>query len=946
MSGAAPAAGAEPRPGRRTGPTGPPPSVPRATYRVQLTPGWGFDAAADVAAYLADLGVSHLYSSPILTARTGSEHGYDGVDTQRLDGARGGEPGFARLRRALDAVGLGLLVDIVPNHMAASQENAWWWDVLQHGPASRWARHFDIDWWPPHMTLRAAVLLPVLGAPYGRVLEDGQLRLVVEEGSIQVAYFDRRLPLDPATVAPLLEAAAAGKEGELGTLARALTDLPPREAAHAQERARRAAPLLARLATLLDQGGEAAGRVRATVERWNGQPGEPGSFDRLDALLGAQPWRLAFWKVAAEEINYRRFFDIADLVSMRVEREDVFRDAHAGVLRLSGEGALEGLRVDHIDGLRDPEGYLEDLDHALEGRASYRLVEKILAPDEELPEAWRTHGTTGYDFLNALNAIFVDAGGLTRLDGVYAGFIGRPVDFDTLLRAKKRQVLGELFGGELRSLAHRFTALARADRHGRDLPSAAIERALLEVSASLGVYRTYWRGWQAEPDGMRPQDRARVDAALAAAHGLEAEVDEAALAFVGRVLTPGAARTLPREAWEEAVLRWQQLTGPATAKGLEDTTLYLFNRLVSMNAVGSEPGEVDVSLDGFHAFLARRAERWPATMNTTSTHDSKRSEDVRARINVLSELADTWAERLAAWAELNRDRKERVGGALVPDANTEVLFYQTLLGSWPLEESRLEQYPERIRDFMVKAAREAKVHTAWLAVDEAYETALTAFVDRVLEAEDFRSAFLPLQERVARLGALNALSQVVLKCAAPGVPDFYQGTELWDLSLVDPDNRRPVDFEARSALLERLGGEPAGAAHLLADWRSGAIKLDVTRRCLAARAERPGLFAAGSYQALETRGARGRSVVAFLRAAAGQAALVCAGVRLARAAEAESWARGPEAWGGTELRLPAGGPGRWRDALTDRRLTLEAGADVPLGEIFRDLPCALLLSED
>lgn len=933
-------------------------SVPRATYRLQLTPSFGFSEAAEVCGYLASLGVSHLYSSPILQARRGSEHGYDVVDPARVDEGRGGEAGFAVLREELARSGLLVLLDIVPNHMAASHENPWWWDVLRHGPASSWADYFDVDWWPPHLDLQGTVSLPVLGDHYGRVLERGELTLSLDD-ELVLRYFDRRFPLDPRTIPPLIdEAADAASSGDaeqaLRILAAELRSLPPRRPGTAAGSADGEAVAAAEreLERLLGDGA-CRRALEAALTRWNGSPGEPSSYDRLDELLVKQPYRLAYWKVAAEEINYRRFFDIGDLIALRVEREPVFVDTHAVILRLAREGVLGGVRVDHVDGLRDPEAYLERLANELGQLAPYRVVEKILGVEEHLPDSWPVAGTTGYDFLNALNAIYIDPAGLRALDRAYTAFLGEHVDWGDLLYRKKRQVIIDLFTGELRALERMLARLARFDRHARDVGMPALGQALLEVSACLSVYRTYWRGWDAEPDGVRRRDRDLIGQAIEEARRRAAELDEAALDFVARSLAPHRGSKLPRRGQEEVVLRWQQFTGPATAKGLEDTTLYLFNRLVSMNAVGSEPGDVDVSVTAFHAFQARRATHWPTAMSATSTHDSKRSEDVRARINVLSELPHLWVEGLPRWRQLNAERREEVAGSEVPHPNEEVLLYQTLLGSWPLSESGWPGYPERIAAFMVKAAREAKMRSSWLRVEEEYEAALCRFVHGVLDetSTDFRAAFLPLQERLAKLGALNSLSQLVLKCASPGVPDFYQGTDLWDFSLVDPDNRRAVDFEARRALLEDLQAraQALGAERLiralLQEWKSGAIKLFVTRRCLAARGDHPALFLAGDYQPLIPHGARGGSVVAFLRRHSGGAALAVAGLRFACAAEAEEWARGEAAWQDTALDIPAGLPGRWRDALTDRVVDLRPGT-ARVAELLAQLPFALLLADD
>ncbi|HEX2252443.1 MAG TPA: malto-oligosyltrehalose synthase, partial [Thermoanaerobaculia bacterium] len=726
--------------------------LPTATYRLQIEPGQTLTAAAERVPYLHRLGVTDLYSSPLSEARPGSAHGYDVTDPTRVREELGGEEALRALAVELAEHGMGLVLDIVPNHMAASVENPWWRDVLTRGAASPWARFFDIDW-ESEAVGRGRVLLPVLGASFGEELEGGALRLGREGDEVVVRYHELVLPV----------------------------------------------------------------RSARDLQALSDDAGRPDP-DLLDAILAEQPYRLALWRLASEIVNYRRFFDISDLVGLRVEDEVVFAETHRLFLRLAGEGLVTGLRIDHIDGLYDPREYLERLQAALaqaggEGGSAgeapfYVVVEKILAGEEDLPPEWPVAGTTGYDALNALTGLFVDPHGLATLDRVYARYTGLTEGFEEVRYRRKHQALQELFAGELRSLGRHLAALAAADRHARDLPPSELARVLLEVTACLPVYRTY-----VDDDGPSGQDRELLARALADARARLAPrpLTAAAFAFLERVLTvdPSSAGESEQEVaagWLHFTARWQQLTGPAMAKGLEDTALYVYNRLISLNAVGGEPEGIDPPGDAaaYHRRNAQRREQWPYAMTASSTHDAKRSEDVRSRVNVLSELAEGWRERVERWTAWNRGKKRSVRGRLVPDANEEIFLYQTLVGAWPLRDPEEARFAERLEAYLVKAAREAKVHTSWLEPDAEYEEALVAFVRALLDPgpNRFLDELLGFHALVAFYGAWGSLAQVVLQVASPGVPDFYQGTELWNFSLVDPDNRRPVDWDLRRRLLD------------------------------------------------------------------------------------------------------------------------------------------------
>jgi (1->4)-alpha-D-glucan 1-alpha-D-glucosylmutase len=810
--------------------------APRATYRVQLTPGFGFDAAGAIADYLAALGVSHLYASPYLQAAPGSAHGYDVVDPGRPNEELGGEVGHRRLCGALAAAGLGQVLDIVPNHMAAVPQNRWWWDVLEHGRASPYADHFDIDWDPPEPRLRGRVLVPILGDHYGRALEAGELRLVREGAAPTVRYHDHALPV----AAGSLDAASAG-------------DLEP---------------------------------------------------DALDALLQRQHYRVAFWRTAAQDLNYRRFFDITTMIALRAERPEVFRDTHRRVLQWVAEGLVDGLRVDHPDGLRDPAGYLRRLAEASGGR--WIVVEKILEPGERLPDDWPVAGTSGYDFLNVVNALLVDPAGERPLTELYVELTGRDPDYGALVLARKRRALEELLGADLNRLAARFVAVCERHRRHRDHTRPELREAVREAIAELGVYRTYV---VPEEGRVALADEAYVRHAIAAAAARRPDLEDA-LAFLGDLLllrVPGAGA-----AEADLVTAFQQLSGPAMAKGVEDSAFYAYNRLVSLNEVGGDPGRFGITVDEFHRACAEAQERWPTAMLASSTHDTKRSEDVRARISLLSEIPEAWGAAARRWMARNEVHK-RDG---MPDRDMEYLLYQTLVGAWPLTRERALAYAG-------KAAREAKTHTSWLDPDAAYEAALAHFVASLLDDGGFAEELRAFVEPLVGPGRVSSLAATLIRLTAPGVPDIYQGNELWDLSLVDPDNRRPVDFDLRRRLLAELDG--LGPEQALERADEGVPKLLVVQRALALRARRPDAFGPDAdYAPLPVVGEHADRVVAFARSGAA----VTVVPRLVLGLRA--------GWQGTWVELPAG---RWRNTLTGEE---GEGGKRELAGLLARFPVALL----
>ncbi len=949
--------------------------IPVATYRLQLGGRFRFEAARALTPYLKSLGVSHLYLSPVTRARAGSTHGYDCADCAQVSPELGGREGLEALAATASEHGLGLLLDIVPNHMATGPDNPYWMDVLAHGPASRYARMFDIDWNPPATPLEGQVLLPILGAPYAQVIERGDIALVFEEGRFHIRVYDRVLPVDIASYRRILswrievlsETLGAGSSAfqSYARILETLSHIPPRQGSQgrgASERARIKADVEAELWFVAEAHAEVGWFVSENVKAFNGEGARDGAerFAPLDRLLGEQAYRLAYWRTAREDINYRRFFSIDDLVGVRVEDPRVFEATHELIQDLVNKRVVRGLRVDHVDGLCDPLGYLAQLQHRMgeaAGGPLYVVVEKILLEDELLPNDWPVCGTTGYDFMNHMGGLFVEPRGLEALGALYERHTGRRGTFEDVAYEKKKQVLKQQFPGEFRNLSHQLRRIAFQDREGRDLPPGDLRKALAEVTACMPVYRTYTR-----EDETREEDRVWLERALAEARTRNPRMPSSVFDFLRRLLqldVPRAATEAQAAEWRTFVRRWQQLTGPVSAKGVEDTALYVYNRLVSQNEVGGHPSEAVVSVGEFHARMQMRRARWPHTMNATSTHDTKRSEDVRARIHVLSELPEAWEVHLSRWSEWNRAHKAVVDGHPVPTYNEELLLYQTLVGAWPVDDPSARRAPEalatvreRVVDYMQKAVREAKVFTRWTRPNRAHEEALTAFIRAILEpAPDnrFLADFEPFQRQIAAWGALGSLSQVLLKATAPGVPDFYQGCELWDLSLVDPDNRRPVDFARREALLRALDDQGAGdparfAGELLTRWPDGRIKLWVTSRLLRHRAACREVYSKGDYQPLTADGPRHEHVCAFARQR-GEAWSVAVATRFhATLGPADQLPVGP-VWRDTFVPLPNSAPAVFTEVLTGRRIevaTRHGATGLDLADVLAALPLALL----
>jgi (1->4)-alpha-D-glucan 1-alpha-D-glucosylmutase len=849
------------------------PAVPRATYRVQLHADFDFDAAAAIVPYLARLGISHLYTSPITMARPGSRHGYDVVDHARVNPELGGDAGLDRLCGALREHDMALLVDFVPNHMGVGgAHNPYWLDVLEWGRESRYAEWMDIEWRPAEQTLADKLLVPFLGAPYGEVLESGELELRFEpaSGSYAAWYHEHRFPICPRTYQAIL-AAAGDAAGEGRRLAGQVRDAPRGAASSA------ATALKAELRRLASEP-EGRAALEAAATAFAGRPGEPATFHKLHALLEEQHYRVSYWRVAADEINYRRFFDINDLAGLCIENGRVFQELHALLFDLIRRGKVSGVRLDHVDGLFDPAAYCRSL-QAEAGRCLgdpdaarplYLLVEKILAPFERVPAEWPVHGTTGYDFMAVAAGLFVAADGEAPMTRSYARFVPGATDFETEVERAKPQILRNHLSSEFTVLARRLAQLAKRHPRTRDFTYQAIRQALTDIVARFPVYRTYI----AEESASETDER-YITWAVRRAIKSPGLVDDTVYEFIRNVLLARWGKD-DGETHDEAGIRqiarkFQQLTGPVTAKSVEDTACYRYTRFVALNEVGSEPSRWGCSVAAFHHDAAGRRETAPDAMLATATHDHKRGEDVRARLAVLSEIPAEWARALGRFARLNRLRRRSVADEPVPARYAEYLFYQTVLGAWPMElsaddETAMAAFAARIDEYMIKAAREAKLQTHWARPDEAYEAGLSEFVHATLEPRHggaFVREMARLVARVAAPGAVNGLAQAVLRCTVPGVPDLYQGTEGWDLSLVDPDNRRPVDYAARAAALSEVGDSDLRS--VTGNWRDGRVKLGVIAALLAARARRPALFARGSYEPVEITGEGADRALAFIR---------------------------------------------------------------------------------
>ncbi len=957
-------------------------SIPRATYRFQFNREFTFAQATELVPYLAALGISHCYASPYLKARPGSGHGYDIVDHAALNPEIGTPEDYDRFVTALHVHGMGQILDVVPNHMGVmGADNAWWLDVLENGPAAAHSGFFDIDWDPLNPNLKGKVLLPLLGDHYGTVLNRGELRLNFDapHGEFSLFYYQHRLPIDPAAYPRIVGyrierlTAALGECDaqlvELQSLLTAFSRLPARletDPALMAERQRDKEVHKRHLAALCAACADIAHHVQGNLAELSGHCGDPSSFDLLHELIQAQGYRLAYWRVASDEINYRRFFDINDLAALRMEGPAVFEATHRFVLDLVAQGKVDGLRIDHPDGLHDPGQYFGCLQERAAGKPLapgeplplYLVIEKILADHEQLPADWPIHGATGYRFANLANALFVDPAAARRMTRVYADFVDEEVDFEELVHHAKKLIMDTALASELNVLANRLARIATMNRDTCDFTLNGLRDALAAVVACFPVYRSY-----VSSAGLAPDDRRHIEWATAVAKKRSPAADVSIFDFVQGVLTTDIAQGRSA-AFHEAVIafamKFQQFSSPVMAKGVEDTAFYRYHRLVSLNDVGGEPRRFGLSVAAYHAATRTRAQRWPHNLLATSTHDSKRAEDVRTRIDVLSEMPAAWKLMLKRWRRINRAKKREIDGHAAPSANDEYLLYQTLIGTWPLGDPAavdLDAFRERITAYMIKAGREAKEHSSWVNVNEAYESALADFIAALLapgEKNLFLADFVPMARRITHHGLLNSLALTLLKLTSPGVPDIYQGCELWQFNLVDPDNRRPIDFAQRQQLLEELrqfddASQEAWAQPLRAmldDMNDGRIKLHLIRRALALREQFSDVFRDGDYQPLAVSGEHAMHVCAYARRLDKRAVMaIVPRLTVNLLGDRVRMPLGAEIWGDTQIELPRALARRqWVNVLTGKPLVLPGA--LTLAEALTELPVALLATVD
>jgi (1->4)-alpha-D-glucan 1-alpha-D-glucosylmutase len=967
------------------------PRIPTSTYRLQFNRTFTFNQAREIVPYLHALGIDDCYASPYFQARASSTHGYDITDHNKLNAAIGTREEYDAFVAELHARGMGQLLDFVPNHMGVGEPlNQWWMDVLENGPSSVYAPYFDIDWRPLKSDLHDKVLLPILGDQYGRVLERGELKVRFEGGAFYLNYYEHEWPIAPGTYRHVLQIAldllAPHRDedfyAEFQSIITALDYLPRRTETDPEriaERAREKEIIKRRLDRRCNEAPQVLDAIQQAVQQINGTPGDARSFDALDQLVNDQAYRLSFWRVAAEEINYRRFFDINDLAAIRMELPEVFDSAHKLLLELVGSGAVTGLRIDHPDGLYLPSEYFSKLQQrcaealnpvaagvspASDGdqrrsfaadtaastaastadrKAVYLVVEKILSGKERLPNEWPVHGTTGYDFGRLVNNVLCDSSAEDAITKTFRRFVGHSMHFGHLVYAKKRLVMRLSLANDVNVLGAMLDRLSEQNRWFRDFTLEALSRAVRETIACFPVYRTY-----VTPGlPVSTEDRDVIDRAIAAAKRRNPAIEASVFNFLRDILLLRFPENLDEAAQAEHlhfVLKFQQCTGPIMAKGLEDTVFYIFNRLSALNEVGGEPQHFGISVAGFHEENAHYQQKWPLTMLTTSTHDTKRSEDVRARMVAISEIPHVWRTSIAKWRTINRRAKRQIEDAEAPDANEEYLLYQTLLGTWPMNadgspvDAVDAEYIGRIQEYMTKALKEAKVNTSWIQPNEEWDTAMREFIASMLEPSPknkFVPAFLSTAAEIARLGMINSLSQVLLKLTSPGVPDIYQGNEIWDFSLVDPDNRRPVDYGQRQRMLDALDG--AAPEEMFANWADGRIKLLVTSRMLRFRRDNPELFLKGSYVPLAVSGTHAESCIAFAREHGSKWIIAL----VPRLSSRVGFPPLGDKWQDTVVEVPeAAGSGGAQDLFTGRELRMD-GRSLRVADATALLPFAV-----
>jgi (1->4)-alpha-D-glucan 1-alpha-D-glucosylmutase len=1011
--------------------------VPPSVYRLQFNANFTFRQAIKILPYLKQLGIETVYSSPYFQAAPGSNHGYDVTDHNKINAEIGTQEDFEAFCQTIKDLGMKQILDVVPNHMGIRGQNSLWLDVLENGPSSIYSNFFDIDWDPKKKELRNKVLIPVLGDHYGTILENQEIKLAYSNGEFSIYYWTLRLPINPKSYPLILEAGIEELKQQLKeedkdflefqSVITAFRNLPSeseRDLEKVRERNREKEIAKKRLAAISEKNDSIRNFIESRVELFNGKKGESTSFDPLDKVLENQAYRMAFWRVASEEINYRRFFDINELAALRVESKEVFELSHKMVFELIKKDVVHGLRIDHPDGLYDPPAYFRNLQRqyllqilsdefearstpsfsplpAGEGKAEapveferqkqeqlknlperlnqilsekefqtatplFVSVEKILDRKEPLPADWNVHGTVGYDFLNALNGLFVDSNNEKKIDQTYEGFIGHKIDFEQLIYQAKKFFALVHMSSEINMLANRLDTISEQNRHYRDFTLNNLTVAIREVIASFPVYRTYITPEQRE---ISTRDLKYIHIAIEKAKHRTPALIHSVYDFLKKILTLEMVSELKPEEerlYRDFILRFQQLTGPVMAKGLEDTSFYIYNRLVSLNEVGGDPTHFGTSLGDFHIQNQERSKRWPASFNASSTHDTKRSEDARMRINVLSEIPEEWTSQITKWALVNEKHKTLLNGTLEPRPNTEYFLYQALIAAWPFETLKDEDVPafqNRIWNYALKSIREAKTDSNWVNPNLEYEDAVKKFVYQILTpGEDnlFLKVFIPFQRKIAEYGMLNSISAAVLKVASPGVAETYQGCELWNTSLVDPDNRQPVDYDLRMRMLDYIHSQEQSskdhtklAQDLIATRVDGKIKLYVLSKALRFCHEQRELFVGGEYIALKVVGKRERNAVAFLRKSNGKSFIVVAGrffTELMQDAGAENSKLEDMDWGDTEVLLPKEASSEvWKDLFTQKEIrVVEEGENRKLrvSELFQILTVSMLSQPD
>ncbi|MFQ3613582.1 MAG: malto-oligosyltrehalose synthase [Cyanobacteriota bacterium] len=929
--------------------------IPTSTYRIQFHAGFDFEAARQIVPYLKALGISDLYASPIFQARKGSTHGYDVVDPGQINPELGGGEKFEELWEALNQQQMGWVQDIVPNHMAYDGQNHMLMDVLESGQNSDFIDYFDVNWNHSYLGIQGRILAPFLGDFYDKCLESGQIQLRYDADGLSINYYTLRFPLNIDTYADVFTYNLGKLRRKLGRshpdyikllgILFSLRFIPSKE--DLLERTDQINFAKHSLWELYTSSQPVQNFFDENIATFNGKPGDPSSFDLLDSLLARQNFRISFWKVGAEEINYRRFFTINELISLRIEDREVFHKTHQLILKLAEQGRFTGLRIDHIDGLFDPEEYLLRLRERCPD--IYIVVEKILESDEKLPQQWLIQGTTGYDFLIKMNGLFCQEQNADAFDSLYHNFTKLQQSPEQVIEEKKRLIIERNLSGDMDNLAFLLKQITSHHRYANDFTLYSLRRALVEVLVCFPVYRVYIREGILNPEGQQIISQAIEQAK----ENLPILVNE--LNFIQRFLCLEFLENLSDQEKNEQIyfaMRLQQLAGPLMAKGVEDTAFYVYNRLLSLNEVGGDPCRFGLSVQEFHRFNQERAAHWPLAMNASATHDTKRGEDTRARLNVLSEIPAEWEKNIKLWHELNANykiRSKKAKRSELPDRNDEYFLYQTLLGSYPFPTEELPQFVQRVKNYLIKAVREAKVHTAWLRPDTDYEEATTSFIEQILQAPNpFLESFLPFQRKIAHFGIFNSLSQTLVKLTSPGIPDIYQGTELWDLSMVDPDNRRPVDFSRRLAYLEeiqrRAEQEPLRLIEdLLLHRTDGRIKLFLLHHVLKIRQEYPKLFHEGGYAPLLVSGSLQKHVVAFARHQGKQVLITVVPRLLTQLIDENQDPLGEEIWGDTHIHLPRWKRVEWVNGFSEERIP--AGETIPVGLALKTFPVAILYGQ-